>query len=220
MNTKKVVIVIAMLVSVLLTSAQVTERSINERKSGWSTVFIEWTPSSFIINGLVAPYNGYSLGFSHTFVPSSTSQVRLETGAAVQYSYFSEHEGEEETDVNTKINVVSAKIPINLIYRIDFPNKNIELLPYLGITARGNFWGEMKLRQGGKVFGRYFDLFDKTEMGGKEYIWKHFQVGWQVGMKMRFSHSLILGAGYGFDFNNCAKNTKNRTGSISIGYSF
>lgn len=218
---KKLLFLVVLFTASMSVSAQSFDRGNNTvQTTGWNSAYLEWSPGSWIVDGLVAPYNGYALGFSHAFAFSSTSPVLAEVGLAGQYTYYSDSETEDEAQLKERITLVSLKAPLNLVYNLDFPNRPVALLPYVGVTARGNFWGEMKQWVDGEPFGRYSDLFDKTEMGGKENVWKHFQIGWQIGMKVRFSNRIIIGAGYSADFNRLASNVKSRAGSISVGLSF
>lgn len=56
-------------------------------------------------------------------------------------------------------------------------------------------------------------------MGGKDYTWKRFQVGWQIGANVDFK-SLSVGMHYGSDFSELAKKTKSSNWAITLGYSF
>ena len=59
----------------------------------------------------------------------------------------------------------------------------------------------------------------KEEMGGKDYTWKLFQVGWQIGATVDYK-SLSVGMHYGSDFSKLAKKTNSSNWAITLGYSF
>ena len=206
--TKKLFILLITAFAFYNLSAQTSDHIDGIQQGSWSSAFIEWNPGIYIVDGRVAHYNGTALGFSRSFALSDRSNLLLETGAAVQLSYYNNSDDEE------KLNLASIKIPINFMYRINCLDNKVAVLPFMGITARGNFWGEMK------TSGHYIDLYDKTEMGGKDETWKRIQIAWQIGLKIRFNQHLIIGSSYGYDFNNIAKRIKIHTGAISIGYTY
>ena len=63
------------------------------------------------------------------------------------------------------------------------------------------------------------DLFDKKDMGS-DGVWKHFQIGWHVGVKAQFGKNFMAGVGYGSDFSELAKKLKSGEWTIQLGYTF
>ena len=63
-------------------------------------------------------------------------------------------------------------------------------------------------------------LFDEDDMGDKDYTWKRFQIGWQIGVNARISNSFLLGVSYGTDFSEIVKDGKMKTTSVTVGYCF
>jgi hypothetical protein len=189
--------------------------------SGWSTIYVEWNPSSFHAGGGYRFYNngegygstgfsGFSLGLSRSIGLSSSFPIFLEPAIALQYStkkedYFNYY---DEYNTSAKLNLLSIKVPVNFIYKYDLSSIPVSLMPFAGITLRGNTWGEIN------DDGDHDNLFDD------DYGWKRFQIGWQAGLKARISDKFIVGGSFGTDFNEIHKNVKVHTGTIMFGYSF
>ena len=189
--------------------------------SGWNTIYVEWNPSSFHAGGGYRYYNngegngstgfsGFSLGFSRSIGLSSATPIYLEPAVALQYStkkegYFNYY---DEYNTSARLKLISIKVPINFIYKYDFSSTPVSLMPFAGITMRGNVWGEIN------DDGDHDDLFDD------DYGWKRFQIGWQAGVKARINHRFIIGGSFGTDFNDIVKKIKVHTGTIMLGYSF
>lgn len=54
---------------------------------------------------------------------------------------------------------------------------------------------------------------------GKDYTWKRFQMGWQIGAGVEWNH-LYFGIDGGTDFINIAKDTSSSSMNLSLGYVF
>lgn len=192
--------------------------------SGWSTVYVEWNPSSFVYTGkgddddFDGGFNGFSLGYSRAISLSSSTPLFLEAGLAGQFSLWKE-DYKYKTD---KISILSLKAPVNLIYKFDLPNSTVSLLPFAGLTLRGNLWGEEKYEYEDDLgsHSKSYNLFDKDDMDGKANTWKRFQIGWQIGLKARFAERFIISGSYGTDFSEIKKKFKVHTGTVSVGYTF
>ena len=189
--------------------------------SGWSTIYVEWNPSSFHAGGGYRFYNngegngstgfsGFSLGFSRSIGLSSSFPIFIEPAVATQYStkkegYFNYY---DEYNTSARLNIISIKVPVNFIYKYDFSNTPVSLMPFAGITLRGNVWGEIN------------DDGDRDDIFDDDYGCKRFQIGWQAGLKARINQKFIVGGSYGTDFNDFHKHVKVHTGTIMLGYSF
>lgn len=78
--------------------------------------------------------NGVTLGYSH-FIPLGDIPLFLSVGAAAQW-FFKSEDGH-------KMNMISAKIPVNLMYSFQVSD-NFRIEPYAGIYGRINIWGQEK----------------------------------------------------------------------------
>lgn len=188
---------------------------------GWNTLFLEWNPFTVTYTGHSnieddnVNFNGFSLGYSHTFSQKSTIPLFVEAGIAGQFSFGSINDGGYHDDYSVKYTLASIKVPVNLILLFKTSNTHIALMPFVGFTVRGNIWGQEKYKSSDE--SKTFDLFNKKERG-EDYVCKRFQVGWQIGLKASFCKKLIVGASYGNDLNKIAKKREIITGTISIGF--
>ena len=187
-------------------SAMTTRQVINEPKAyrGWSTLGVEYLPSSWKVDGHSTSFTGLALNYTQAISLTQSAPLFLEWGIGGQYSFKSE--GDET------LHYASVKIPINFIYDIEIPGANINIDPYVGLKLRGNVWGEDKYDDG--YYDESWDLF------GDEGGAKRFQVGWNIGVKARFNNKFFFGVAYGSDFNEFVDETKISEISLSLGLVF
>lgn len=170
---------------------------------GWSTFGLEYLPSTFKYDDDSESFSGLALVYTRATSLSGTTPLFLEWGIGGQYSFYSKH--------GVDINFASVKIPINLMYDFQIPNTSINIDPYIGLKCRGNVWGTVK----SDYDDEKYDLFDKDEGDCKR-----FQVGWNIGVKLRFNNSFFAGVSYGTDFNEFDEDTKINELSLSAGIVF
>ena len=122
--------------------------------NGWSTVYAEWNPMTYYYTGKGdyddTNFNAVSLGFSRAFALSQSTPIFLEAGLAAQYGFHSDSDGDDNYEATIKYQVLSLKVPVNFLYKWSIPNSSVELMPFLGLTMRGNLWGEEKYETSGK----------------------------------------------------------------------
>ncbi len=169
---------------------------------GWSTLGVEYLPSTWSGDNDSESFTGLALNYTRAISLTQSAPIFLEVGLGGQYSFKSEDD--------QKFKIVSAKVPINFIYSYAIPGSDITLDPYVGMNFRVNIWGEYK-----DYYGKTSDLFDSNEGD-----WNRFQVGIHFGLKARFNNKFFIGAGYGLDFSEIAKKIKVNEGSISLGLVF
>lgn len=212
---KKIFLLAAMAVMSLASQAQiVSSRSSmvtkeEAPKNGWSTFSIDYMPGSFSADKGTdkksQSFNGF--GFTWTKASSLTSElpIFLEFGFAGQYFTFSEDFKISGYEFEQTGKMASVKIPLNLIYSYQIPNTEISIDPYVGIYGRVNVWGKTTLKATLAGIDDSYNIFDKDDMGDEDYTWGRFQLGWQIGAKVRFANSFFVGASYGSDFSNIVK---------------
>lgn len=246
MKMTKLFIAAAMLAVSATASAQFTNTAKTGSSSavntdGWGTFYLQWNPSSISVDVSGADdqsFTGFSVGYSQAFSIVKNTPLFLEAGAALQYSFYKEdgdvmvnytdeygdYVGSDVVEGEEKFNMFSVKVPVNLLYKFDIPNSSVALTPFAGVTMRYNMSGKKKVsateRGYDDVDDAEYDLFDKKDMGGKDYTWKRFQVGWQVGVNAHFGESFLVGVSYGSDFSEICKKTKIKTTSVTLGYRF
>jgi len=225
MNSKLLFVLVCMASFVLNASAQFSNSGSSGTNTvgdntGWTTIYVEWNPSSFhggdgyrfYNNGEgkgSAGFNGFSLGVSRAISLATATPIFIEPAVALQYSTKKEGYNNyyDDYDTSARLHMLSVKAPVNFMYKYDFSGHPVSLMPFAGITFRVNAWGEVN------DDGDHDDLFD-------EYEFKRFQVGWQVGVKARISEQFIVGGSFGTDFNEIRKHVKVHTGTIMFGYAF
>jgi len=203
--------------------------TVYELDGSWSTVWAEFNPSNLVYDISGADdqsVTGVSLGYSQAFNVIPNTGLFLEAGLGMQYTFYNEDESVTyegyKGKMEEKFSMWSAKIPVNFMYKFAIGNSGFSLSPYAGLTLRYNFSAKIKeeVTIDGESESETIDLFKKSDMGGSDYTWKHFQLGWQVGLKAIIGNTVMIGASYGYDFNEIAKKTKLQTTSISLGVVF
>lgn len=207
------------------------------QNQGWQTVYVEWSPTTVYYTGGVQDkyedelfdinFNAsLSLGYSRAFALSKSIPLYFETGAAAQFMYRSESDDEViEKRWTETINMLSMKVPTNIMYRFHIPNSTVDIIPYTGITMRVNLWGKYNIEKGTHSSYSY-NLFSDKEMSHvSNYMrfhtaWKRFQIGWQIGARAHFNNQFVVGAAFGIDFIEIAMKNKMRYGNFMIGYKF
>lgn len=190
--------------------------------SDWNTVYFQYNPMTLHYKGNNSSddqsFTGLALGYNHAFALSQSTPIYLETGLAVQYSFWSKSYDDE----SYKINALSLKVPINFMYKWRIPNSRIDIIPFFGLSLRGNVWGQYKREYNKKSHSVNIFSSSDDEMG--DDAWKRFQIGWQLGVKARFIDKILVGVSYGTDFNKIAGDKdypgKLRGAEISLGYCF
>ncbi len=177
----------------------------------YSTLYLQWNPSSFKEDDESESFNGFSAGYNHAFSLSQSIPLYLEAGLGVQYSHWSK----ERSGYEITLNMLSAKVPVSLAYKFDIPNSEFSIVPNVGLDFRFNIIGRMKVKS--SYGDESWSVFSDDDMG--DDAWKRFQVGWHIGANFMYK-SLLLGASYGTDFSEIAEDAKVHTASITLGYCF
>lgn len=181
--------------------------STNVETDGWSTFYVQYNPISIDPDeGSGYDFTGFSVGVNRAFSISSSTPLYLETGLGVQYAMYDKNE--------EKINIFSAKVPVNLVYNWQLPNSSISIAPFAGVGLRYNISGKLEFDD----YDEDYDVFNDDDMDGN--AWKRFQIGWQIGANARFNNKFLVGVSYGKDFSEIAEGAKVGTTSITVGYCF
>lgn len=192
---------------------------------------------------------GFSLGYTKGISISKQLPLFVEAGINAQFALkkFDSEDAEdtglisniEGYEVENKITTMNLNIPVNLAYK--FNAGNVSIVPYAGINFKINILGKTKysLEDPDDLKNSYYEdedefweileedyeqkqsinMFDKKDTGDKDYTWKRFQMGWQVGVGLNYN-SLYIGVGYTKDFIELCKKTKMGYASITLGYNF
>ena len=211
----------------LLTGTSVARSE--EKSSNWSYLYFQYSPGLFSPKeGDSETYNAVSFGWNQNIHLSNSIPLFLEFGVGVQYTFNNiKEEGRTITysyggysvpisygSTETKLNMVSMKIPLGVSYVFDIPNTPISIIPNLGFDFRINTWAEQKYN------GHTVNPFDKDDMGSSDATWNRFQVGGHAGVNARFWKKLLVGFSYQLDFSEIAKDVRMNQANITVGYCF
>ena len=207
----------------LLTGTSVARSE--EKSSNWSYLYFQYSPGLFSPKeGDSETYNAVSFGWNQNIHLSNRIPLFLEFGIGVQYSFYNKKEDYSDLysyygyhmsyKSETKLNMVSMKIPLGVSYVFDIPNTPISIIPNLGFDFRINTWAEQKYN------GHTVNPFDKDDMGSSDATWNRFQVGGHAGVNARFWKKLLVGFSYQLDFSEIAKDLRMNQANITVGYCF
>lgn len=211
----------------------------------WNSFSISYNPLSISPDhGDNISLTGFSAVYGKTWKISNSAPLFIEGGLGVQYAFGKEDTGTIETEYGSvtsesKYSLLTAKVPVNIMYAIAIPNSKVTIAPFAGLTANVHIVGTQKndISCGGQLadyedevkhvyedeYGEDFfgskNLFDKKDMGSSDACWNRFMLGAQVGANVYFG-TWYLGASYGFGLTELAKKTKMNAGSISVGFKF
>lgn len=172
---------------------------------------------------------GLTVGFNKAISLTSSVPLFVEIGAGLTYAWanFSEYEEEDDCPMCDDEFSVTAKavsqhlmvnVPINLMYKFQFPNSSVTIEPYVGLNLKGHLLGNMRTKISYEAccddmedeledaMEEYDEddlvanYFDKKDMGGKKYVATRLNYGWQIGANVDFG-SAFAGISYGSDFN-------------------
>lgn len=191
---------------------------------------------------------GISLGFTKGINLAQNLPLFIEVGGNITYAFatqdYADRNLKTDDGIEYKYSTLHLKVPVSLAYRFSFKQKKaFSVTPYLGLNLRCNIFGQNKFTFSDfekSSYSRKYDteaefwkennpeesgvrektdLFDKTEMGGKDAKWKRLQVGWQIGVAIDYK-KLHIGISYGSDFSEIFKKTKIHTTNIMLGVNF
>lgn len=224
MKSFKIFVMAAFLAVAMSASAQT--KAASSVGEGWSSVYVQWNPSTMDYGKHSESFTGLTIGYNQAFKILADKPLYVEGGIAAQYSFDSD---DYEQDSEVSMSFFSAKIPVNLTYKFGLPNSPVSIAPYFGLVLRANLFGSTKTTLGDKDSEHYSDdaiekieesrnLFDDSDMGGDPL--KRFQFGWQLGANVFFGGKYYAGISYGADLSEISKKTKIHTTSITLGYCF
>lgn len=195
---------------------------------------------------------GFTVGFNKAVPVTSSMPLFLEIGAGLTYAWAKIYDEEEsddcyscEDEYSLRMKVSSqhlmVNIPVNVMYKFQVPNSSIILEPYVGLNVKGHILGQMKTKWSydaccsdmedaiedeiGDIDEDDLtrDYFDKDDMGGKKYVAKRLNIGWQIGANVDFG-KYFVGISYGSDFGKFMENDSDdwtfSATNITVGFRF
>lgn len=178
MKIKFLALVAAMMISTTsfaqFSQSKNFSNSSNEISKGWNSLYVQYNSigtsyslSSFndryddygdeyqkaIDNsGLSEKLNAFSIGYNRTINLTPSAPLYLEIGAALQYAFYSDEVGQEVTLKYTG-NMLTAKVPVSLLYHVAIPNSDFAIEPFAGIDFKYNIIGTAKREVTYKYYG-------------------------------------------------------------------
>ena len=218
--------------------------SSNEISKGWNSLYVQYNSigtsyslSSFndryddygdeyqkaIDNsGLSEKLNAFSIGYNRTINLTPSAPLYLEIGAALQYAFYSD----EVYHLKYTGNMLTAKVPVSLLYHVAIPNSDFAIEPFAGIDFKYNIIGTAKAKSEETYNNKTYkdeekidNIFDKKDCDGHQA--NRFQAGWHVGANFVYKKAFI-GISYGQDFSKFHDDIdlKFKTLSATLGYRF
>ena len=191
--------------------------------------------------------NGVQVGYLKGFSISKQYPIFVETGIGFQWAFksmdledYDDMTGfpaddndripsKSDFDITHKYNLFSLQVPVNFVYKHTF-NNGVSVAPYVGVDLKYHISGKLTQKLDAKDEyaeelledmddSKGLDLFDKKDMGDKDNMLKHFQIGWHIGVGLN-AKSFFASISYGSDFNEIMKKCKPSTTSFTVGYNF
>ena len=200
--------------------------SSNEISKGWNSLYVQYNSigtsyslSSFDYGdeyqkaidkyGLSENLNAFTIGYNRAINLTPSTPLYLEVGAALQYAFYSDDVSEkddyEEVTLKYTGNMLTAKVPVSLLYHVAIPNSDFAIEPFAGIDFKYNIIGTAKREVTYKYYGetkkdedKLDNIFDKKDCDGHQA--NRFQAGWHVGANFVYKKAFI-GVSYGKDFS-------------------
>lgn len=229
MKIKFLALVAAMMISTTsfaqfaqFSQSKSSSNSSNEISKGWNSLYVQYNSigtsyslSSFDYgdeyqkaidnSGLSEKLNAFSIGYNRTINLTPSTPLYLEVGAALQYAFYSDEITDHDVEVTLKFtaNMLTAKVPVSLLYHVAIPNSDFAIEPFAGIDFKYNIIGTAKAKSektyNNKTYEEKIDnIFDKKDCDGHQA--NRFQAGWHVGANFVYKKAFI-GISYGQDFS-------------------
>lgn len=193
--------------------------------------------------------NGIGIDYIHGFSLTQSCPIFLEVGVNVDFNFGSDSEESNkdfitgdywlQSKITQKKQFINFQVPVNFVYRVQ-ATEDLTIAPYVGLNFKLNVTGKFRkdaeietniptniLNQIGyeesdlKEEGKWASVFDKDDMGGNDYTWNRFQMGWHVGVGFQYK-PFFLGIQYGTDFIPAFKYEKAKvnTGNLKISLAY
>lgn len=231
MKIKFLALVAAMMISTTsfaqFSQSKSSSNSSNEISKGWNSLYVQYNSigtsyslSSFdkgdeyqkaIDNsGLSDKLNAFSIGYNRAINVAPSIPLYVEFGAALQYAFYSDEAYTNKYTVKYTGHILTAKVPVSLLYHIAIPNSDFAFEPFAGVDFKYNISGSGKQKKTKEHSYRGDDpeideettkidnFFDKKKCDGHPA--NRFQAGWHVGANFVYKKAFI-GISYGQDFS-------------------
>ena len=176
MKIKFLALVAAMMISTTsfaqFSQSKSSSNSSNEISKGWNSLYVQYNSigtsyslSSFDYgdedqkaidnSGLSDKLNAFSIGYNRAINVAPSIPLYVEFGAALQYAFYSDEASNEDkgsyyTDkytVKYTGHILTAKVPVSLLYHIAIPNSDFAFEPFAGVDFKYNISGSGKQKE-------------------------------------------------------------------------
>lgn len=177
----------------------------------WGYIYAQFSPGKFSYDDGSDNLLAVSLGYNHNISVLTSIPLYVECGLGYQWTHGNFY-GDE-----VKLNLHSLKVPVGATYLYAIPNSPVDIIPRAGLDFRFNVVGRLKTSYGGST-----NIFDSSEMGGSDYTWNRFQVGFHLGVNARIWKKLLVGYTFQKDLSKIDKeiNIIHTQHDITFGYCF
>ena len=198
---------------------------------GYNIVSVDWNIGQSSMEEAFPLKSAIAAGWNKRQKLDLTSfPLYLDYGANLTYmfgSYSDEYkEDGYKVEYKTAVNMASVNVPVAVT--TPFQVDKFVVLPYVGLNARLNLFGELTESAEASGYGETFsesdsvNLFDVDDMD--DYPVKRFQLGLNLGVNVQFDNYTV-GLGYIKDFAPAFDAEELLTGTfgavnISVGYKF
>ena len=230
---KKSIMAAMLLIASLATSSAVMAQSASDSPislDSWETVKFSYSSSTLEFDNIYdiddMDFNVFSFEYLEGYNIVDNKPVFLEWGIGAEVMNTKDEESAyiDGTSISaeTRTTIVDFYIPVNIGYKLAI-NNNTTIMPYVGIKAQLNIFGEeeMKVSAGTYSEEETIDLFDKKDMGSNTL--KHGWLGWHIGATVE-GNNWSIGVRYGQsitdEFLNKIDDCKLSSVTVSVGYFF
>lgn len=174
----------------------------------WGYLYGQYSPGKLSYDDGSENIFAVSLGYNRYISVLTSIPLFVECGLGFQWTH-----GNLEGD--TKMNLYSLKVPVGAAYLYTIPNSPVDIIPRVGLDFRINLAGTLDPKHDSSR-----NVFDSDEMGGSDYTWNRFQVGFHAGVNARIWKKLLVGYAFQHDFSEIAKKVHITQHNITLGYCF
>lgn len=209
---------IAVLLTILTSSISLWGQNIQS-----NSIDLTYSPVTLKASGngtsISASMDAFSANWAQTMSLTDTQPIFLQYGAGLQYAWGGDKETSYGTTFKNTISFLTAKIPVNVLYRLDIPNTEYAFVPYFGINLQGHILGQATYSYNN--VSETTNYFSKDDMGEGRY--NRFVVGWQIGARLTYQR-YFLGIAYEGPITNLYKENNVKLNmsqiNLSLGFSF
>lgn len=228
MKTKILLTSLSFVCSANLFAQFANDNTASSSGDGWTSVNIQYNSVSLDTEYDEYPdLRGFSIGLTNAWKLPTRSPLFAETGIVVRHASGNSDISTYQYDFKDeyKLNLLTVKIPVNLVYVFDIPNINVTIAPYIGLHINYHLSGKLKEteKEPGHIDRNHsYNIFDEQDFSDYSCDkWNRLQIGWQIGTKVNYSN-FYVGLQYGKEFSKIYDYAEIKTNemAVSLGYKF